>query len=312
MKKRWKRTLLVLLVFSLCLCVPFTVQGEAEEADGHGAELSGEDADSGGETWPDETVDRPEAEQSGEDADGHETEQADHYGAECADAGAAEDTVYYAEEELPQYGVAFSCLMGEWRILQLTNKERVRNGLAPMSTSVKLQEACNIRKNEIITKFAHERPDGRHCQTALTDVGISCNTSGENIAAGQTSSAEVVKAWMDSEGHRYNILYPEFTHMGAGYGRDTTSVYGSRYWVQIFYGKCDTTGIALKDMGVLTVEEGTSIDEMDLVLEAYCRHGISFLPVIDEMCSGYRAKGSNGQVQTVTVNYRRRVKEWKD
>ena len=96
-------------------------------------------------------------------------------------------------------------------IYEETNKERVSAGLPELVWSDELAEAADIRAEEIIGTFSHIRPDGTKCY-ALGD-----RIHGENIARGpHASGAEFVQHWMDSPGHRENILRKEFTMMGVG------------------------------------------------------------------------------------------------
>ena len=76
--------------------------------------------------------------------------------------------------------------------------------------------------------------DGSSCFTVLPEFGIRYETAGENIAAGQRTPAQVVRAWMHSEGHRNNILNPDFTQIGVGY---THTNRGYRhFWAQTLIG----------------------------------------------------------------------------
>lgn len=116
-------------------------------------------------------------------------------------------------------------------VVRLVNIERAKENLSALSESSELDGAANIRANEIITKFAHQRPDGREWHTVLAESGISYNASGENIAAGQRTPAEVVEGWMNSPGHRANIMNSSFNKIGVGYV--TGGSYGHN-WVQLF------------------------------------------------------------------------------
>lgn len=116
-------------------------------------------------------------------------------------------------------------------VLRLCNIERQNAGLAPLVASSQLNQAAAIRANEIITSFSHTRPNGTSCFTVLKELNISYNTCGENIAAGQTTPQAVVTAWMNSEGHRANILNPAFNKLGVGY--TTGGNYGHN-WAQMF------------------------------------------------------------------------------
>ena len=116
-------------------------------------------------------------------------------------------------------------------VVRLVNIERAKENLSALSESLELDGAANIRANEIITKFAHQRPDGREWHTVLAENGISYNASGENIAAGQRTPSEVVDGWMNSPGHRANIMNSNFNKIGVGYV--TGGSYGHN-WVQLF------------------------------------------------------------------------------
>ena len=116
------------------------------------------------------------------------------------------------------------------QVLALVNEERRKVGVAPLTLSAELQSAAAIRAEEITQKFSHTRPDGRHCNTVIPNGRY---TMGENIAAGNNTAAKVVQQWMNSPGHRANILRSEYTELGVGYVCKENSEY-MHYWVQIF------------------------------------------------------------------------------
>lgn len=113
-------------------------------------------------------------------------------------------------------------------ILELVNKERANAGVAPLSYYYEGQTVGDIRASEICTSFSHTRPNGTECFTAAEEAGVSYMTAGENLAYGYSTPEEVMNGWMNSPGHRSNILDPEFTHIVVGRN-------GS-YWVQFFFG----------------------------------------------------------------------------
>lgn len=117
------------------------------------------------------------------------------------------------------------------RITELVNEHRAAAGLAPVKYSAKLSEAAQVRAVEIETSFSHTRPDGRYFSTVFAEHGISYRYSGENIAWGQKSPEEVVTAWMNSAGHRANILNEKFTELGVGYRQNARGV---NYFTQLF------------------------------------------------------------------------------
>jgi len=116
-------------------------------------------------------------------------------------------------------------------VVRLVNIERSKAGLGGVSASSTLNAAASIRANEIITSFSHTRPNGTSCFTVLTQLNIPYNTCGENIAAGQATPQEVMTGWMNSPGHKANIMNPSFKQLGVGYVKGGS--YGHN-WVQIF------------------------------------------------------------------------------
>lgn len=116
-------------------------------------------------------------------------------------------------------------------VVTLVNEERAAYGLSPLTLSSDITNAANVRALEIQSSFSHTRPDGRNFYTALTDKKISYKTAGENIAWGQNTPEEVVTAWMNSTGHRANILNENYTTIGVGYLQNQS---GTNYWVQLF------------------------------------------------------------------------------
>jgi uncharacterized protein YkwD len=115
-------------------------------------------------------------------------------------------------------------------VLALVNAERAKVGLSPLEYYNNGQAAADIRANEVSKKFSHERPDGTTCFTVFEAAGISYYSAGENIALGYTTPEIVMHAWMNSQGHKANILNPNFTHIIVGYDAKTNS------WVQLFLG----------------------------------------------------------------------------
>ena len=117
------------------------------------------------------------------------------------------------------------------KVLVLVNIERIKAGLPGLTTTSELKDAANLRAREIESLFDHKRPDGSSFSTSLDECGVSYKAAGENIAYGHLSPREVVSAWMDSEGHRVNILDDNFGKMGVGIHLDED---GSIGWVQLF------------------------------------------------------------------------------
>lgn len=110
-------------------------------------------------------------------------------------------------------------------VIKLINKERAAAGLPDLKKSDALCEDAKVRVAEINSTFSHTRPDGTLCFTAIT---VPYGYAGENIAKGQTSPKDVMDCWMNSDGHRKNILSNDYTSVGVGYDPSTNC------WVQIF------------------------------------------------------------------------------
>lgn len=117
-------------------------------------------------------------------------------------------------------------------VLTLVNEERAKEGLSPLVLDDKLNEAAMIRVNEIVENFAHTRPDGTSYSTVLNEKEINYLAEGENIAGGQSTPAAVMNSWMNSPGHRSNIMSSKFGKMGVGFVKSSSGY--KYYWVQIF------------------------------------------------------------------------------
>ena len=123
-------------------------------------------------------------------------------------------------------------------VLRLTNAERARQGLPPLSgANAGLNAAAQRRAQELVQHFDanHTRPDGRAWHTVFDEFPVGTwYFIGENIARGQANPSAVMQSWMNSSGHRANIM-GNFTHMGVGVFNSG----GTYHWVQLFL--CDGT-----------------------------------------------------------------------
>ena len=119
-------------------------------------------------------------------------------------------------------------------VLDLVNAQRAKYGLTALEMGDDdLTAAAQTRAEEIAVVNSHVRPDGSKCFTVLKDYGVTDTPTGENAAWGSVSPEEVVNAWMNSEGHRANILNPEARKMSVGYYYNSNSTWGHQ-WIQIF------------------------------------------------------------------------------
>src|SRR5213592_2449451 len=118
-------------------------------------------------------------------------------------------------------------------VIALTNDARARNGLPRFTTSAKLTEAASIQARQIAqTQTLQHTISGAQyptLQSRLEAVGYVYTNAAENIAWNQRDPQEVVTTWMNSTGHRANILDPELREIGAAMARSSK---GEPYWVQ--------------------------------------------------------------------------------
>jgi uncharacterized YkwD family protein len=121
----------------------------------------------------------------------------------------------------------------EQKVVDLTNQERAKNGLAALKVDITLSKMAHEKSRDMSANgyFSHTSPTYGSPFDMMKKYGITYRYAGENIAMGQRTPEEVVKAWMNSEGHRKNILSPNYNYIGVGY------VSQGNYWTQEFIGK---------------------------------------------------------------------------
>ena len=144
----------------------------------------------------------------------------------------AEDTESTAEtasddvmlKEYPTTFSAYENYSDAFRILELVNAERAKENFAPLTMDQSLLDTAMLRGHEVELYFSHRRPDGYMCYSANDLI------SGENIAAAY-SADQAMDLWMNSSGHKANILDSEFTSTGIGVIKSPS---GINYYVQCF------------------------------------------------------------------------------
>ncbi|WP_231510839.1 CAP domain-containing protein [Bacillus sp. UNC438CL73TsuS30] len=119
------------------------------------------------------------------------------------------------------------------QVIDLTNAERKKNGLPALSADALLSKVAQTKSDDMEAKhyFSHTSPTYGSPFDMMRDFGVTYKSAGENIAMGQPTAKEVVTAWMNSEGHRKNILSPNYTNIGVGFNSK------GNYWTQEFIGK---------------------------------------------------------------------------
>ncbi|MFI0767551.1 CAP domain-containing protein [Streptomyces sp. NPDC021218] len=118
-------------------------------------------------------------------------------------------------------------------VIALTNAERAAARLAPLAPDPRLTAAAQAHSDDMVARdfYSHTGPEGGQPWDRARTAGATHRGIGENIACGQRSPAEVVRGWMNSPGHRANILKPDFTHIGVGHA---TGSRAGTYWTQVF------------------------------------------------------------------------------
>jgi len=120
-------------------------------------------------------------------------------------------------------------------VVALTNAERAHGGMATFGANARLMEAAQIQADQVAVagRIEHVLQDARYptLEDRLAASSYAWQAAGENLASGQRSAGQAVDGWMQSAGHRANILNPTFTEIGVGYATDGS---GRQYYVQVF------------------------------------------------------------------------------
>ena len=121
------------------------------------------------------------------------------------------------------------------QVVTLVNKERASNGLQSLTSDSQLAKLAQMKAEDMAKNgyFSHTSPTYGSAFDMMKTYGVSYKTAGENIAKGQKTAEAVMNGWMNSSGHRANILKSDYTKIGVGYAKASD---GTTYWVQIFKG----------------------------------------------------------------------------
>lgn len=123
------------------------------------------------------------------------------------------------------------------KMMELVNNARKEAGLGELWYSARLHDVCNKRVVELTSYYSHTRPNGTKFSTAFSELGITFNICGENIAYGRNmfkTPEEVFEAWMNSQSHRENILYPDYECAAFGLSVIKVGADTYYYWTQEF------------------------------------------------------------------------------
>jgi len=124
----------------------------------------------------------------------------------------------------------------EKEVFTLVNQERAKQGLAALKENVELSKVARTKSEDMAKNnyFSHTSPTYGSPFDMMKQFGITYTAAGENIAMGQPTATSVMNGWMNSPGHRANILSKDFTEIGVGLAKNAN---GSIYWTQDFIGK---------------------------------------------------------------------------
>src|SRR4028118_1186050 len=133
-----------------------------------------------------------------------------------------------------------------YRVLELTNIERSKLSLPPLTFNTQLLNAAATHSQNMALQdfFSHTGKDGSSLGSRISATGYQFSAAAENIAGGSSTPEQVVSSWMNSSGHRANILNPNLKEIGIGYyflADDTGSVNFNHYWTQVFGTSLDGT-----------------------------------------------------------------------
>lgn len=219
-----KRLTAIIITFALCVTLASYTNKKADELITNNTSTVAESTETQSQTEAESTTQEPttEAPQT----------QAPTKAASQTQKPTQKPTQTPTQAPKPQATTSPKAITGfESEMLELCNQQRRANGKPDLTLNKTLCANAAVRAEEISRDdwFSHQRPDGTMCFTAVTVDYMTC---GENIAYGTRTASATVAAWMDSPGHRANILSDEFTQAGFGcYELD-----GVRYWTQFFIG----------------------------------------------------------------------------
>jgi len=121
----------------------------------------------------------------------------------------------------------------EEEVIKLVNAERAKRGLGALKSNWQLSRVARYKSQDMVDKgyFSHTSPTYGSPFKMMESFGLKFSAAGENIAYGQRTPQEVMNAWMNSAGHRSNILNPSYTEIGVGLAKTKNGV---SYWTQMF------------------------------------------------------------------------------
>ena len=162
-------------------------------------------------------------------------------------------------------------------VVMLVNEQRTANGQTPLYESEFLNHAAQIRAEEIKVTFSHTRPDGRKGYSIMEELGGSYWYVGENIAYGYPTESSVMEAWMDSSGHRANILNENYHAVGIGVFESEHTY----YWVQLF---TDGEGLSpIYTSGNLNIDNACNSEDAALILTEAANAGAGENSILNRM-----------------------------
>lgn len=177
-------------------------------------------------------------------------------------------------------------------VIMLVNENRIAEGKEILYESALLNQAADIRAKEIVSNFSHTRPDGSNGYKVVYEVGATYMAVGENIAYGYSTEAEVMNGWMNSSGHRANILNENYHAMGVGVACNN----GVYYWVQIF-----TDGIGLTPMytqGNISRDSNINSEDASLILSDAANVGAGKSGILTRMQRSFSDLNQDGNVNS--------------
>lgn len=201
--------------------------GEKEET-GNDLENGGNQSNNSGQEKPDNNLENNGNQENNNQNNGNDSNVDVNNGENNSNGGSQENN---GNIENGQVESSFSEFQN--KVLELVNQERAKAGVKPLKGNLELSNVATIKSQDMIDKnyFDHNSPTYGSPFDMMRKFGIDFNMAGENIAYGQRTPEEVMKGWMNSPGHRKNILNPEFEQIGIGIAKNSNGV---TYWTQMF------------------------------------------------------------------------------
>lgn len=195
----------------------------------------------------------------------------------------------------------------EWEVLRLTNIERVNNGQHILLATDMMQWMAGVRADELCTKYSHDRPNGSSFYTIMEDNSFAYSSSAENIANGYVSAQAVMTGWMNSTGHKANILSgSKLRLLGVGMSESN----GRKNWVQLFAcnSNSEASSVSVSSDGKFVVVKlnngsvGYAPNDPSIYVTVNGKEVVNYPGLLNSSTGSASGSSSNSTTSTVNTN----------